>query len=41
MNAYERGRGDDLEQVLGVSRFKYMWRKGSEEFDNVAFSIVG
>jgi carotenoid cleavage dioxygenase-like enzyme len=36
MNAYERGTGDDLELVLDVGRFKYMWRKGSEEFDNVA-----
>jgi carotenoid cleavage oxygenase len=36
MNAYERGTGDDLELVLDVGRFNYMWRKGSKEFDNVA-----
>ena len=36
MNAYERGSGDDLEIVLDVGRFASMWRKGSDEFDNVA-----
>ena len=36
MNAYERAGRNGPEIVLDVARFKYMWRKGSEEFDNVA-----
>jgi carotenoid cleavage dioxygenase-like enzyme len=36
MNAYERVDEDGTTLVLDVGRFKSMWRKGSEEFDNVA-----
>ncbi len=36
MNAYERILGDETELVIDVGRFKSMWRKGSDEFDNVA-----
>jgi carotenoid cleavage dioxygenase-like enzyme len=36
MNAYERVDADGTTLVIDVGRFKSMWRKGSEEFDNVA-----
>ncbi len=36
MNSYERVGRNGTEIVLDVARFQSMWRKGSEEFDNVA-----
>jgi carotenoid cleavage dioxygenase-like enzyme len=36
MNAYERADISGTTLVIDVGRFKSMWKKGSEEFDNVA-----
>jgi carotenoid cleavage dioxygenase-like enzyme len=41
MNAYERGTGDELELVLDVGRFKYMWRKDPKSSTTSRCCIVG
>jgi len=39
-NSQKEGSGIVYEELLGIWRFQYVWKKGSDEIDNISSTIL-